>query len=97
MLPRYLVYGLIDPRSTMIRYVGQSSIGMTRPRKHKRKPISDTSHCANWIRSLQRISLEFAIVVLEVCLTKEQLNGAEHWWVIYGRLSGWPLTNMTAG
>lgn len=34
---RNLIYGLIDPRTRLIRYVGLSATGMVRPRKHRNK------------------------------------------------------------
>src|SRR5690349_9842599 len=86
---KYLVYGLVDPRNHMVRYIGQSSRGMKRPRAHRSKPQSDQTHCARWVRSLHGQGLDFEIVVLECC-TEETLDDAECWWIAYGRCSGWP-------
>ncbi len=96
--PRYLIYGLIDPRTRMIRYVGRSSSGLTRPRQHGNPSHKNQrTHVANWIRGLEALELEFEITVLQAVDRQDQLNEAEIWWIAFGRASGWPLTNLTIG
>lgn len=94
-VPRFLIYGLIDPRTRLIRYVGQSSVGMQRPKQHRRP--SNHCYCGHWIRALQRQGLIYEIAVLEVLQNESGLNQAEKWWIAYGRACGWPLTNLTEG
>lgn len=96
MESQYLIYGLIDPRTHFIRYIGQSSRGLNRPKMHRYKPATDQTHCARWVRSLQRLHLEYEVTVLEMC-TAESLDDAERWWIAYGRCTGWPLTNWLDG
>jgi len=53
------IYGLIDPRTREVRYIGKSARGMQRPLEHS-KPCylrRDRTHKANWIRELQ-LSIE---------------------------------------
>lgn len=97
MWPRNFIYGLIDPRTLMIRYIGLSSTGVRRPRSHKRPSRQGTkNHCSNWIQDLIARGLLYSITVLEET-ERERLADAERWWIAYGRASGWPLTNMTDG
>lgn len=94
---RCFVYGLVDPCSLMIRYVGLSSTGMRRPNSHKRPSRQGVmSHCSNWIQGLLAKGMTYSIVVLEE-VHRDQLPVVERWWIAYGRASGWPLTNMTDG
>lgn len=92
----FLIYGLIDPRTLLIRYVGLSSSGMKRPKNHRKQSCPDT-YCRRWVRALQREGLDFEIVVLEIVREETELAEAERWWIAFGRACGWPLTNCTAG
>ncbi len=94
----YFIYGLIDPRTHMIRYVGLSSLDR-RPSDHRSTALlkNDNSHRSNWIRELDSIDLDYEICLLEICASRSQLNLAEIWWIAYGRACGWPLTNLTDG
>jgi hypothetical protein len=31
---KYLIYGLVDPRDNLVKYVGKSSKGLIRPKQH---------------------------------------------------------------
>mgnify|MGYP003575081567 CR=1 FL=1 len=97
-MTRNFIYGLIDPRSLLVRYVGYSSRGMDRPREH-RKPsrTAEPSYRSSWIKSLLAEDLVYDIVVLEEAQSREALLDLERWWVAYGRACGWPLTNLTDG
>lgn len=89
-----LIYGLVDPRTLLVRYVGQSARGLARPRDH-RGPARDNTRRSTWIKSLRALGLNFEIVVLEQgCV---DLDASERWWIAYGRASGWALTNHTDG
>lgn len=96
-MSRTIVYGLIDPRTLMIRYVGKSSSGLWRPKQHIKKAGKTTGpYCANWLVDLVREGICYEIVVLQEP-SREELNDCERWWIAYGRASGWPLTNLTDG
>lgn len=95
-VPTYLIYGLIDPRSRLIRYVGLSSSGLQRPKAHRRRSCPD-SYCRRWVRSLQSLGLDYEIVVLEVVDNVSRLDKAERWWIAFGLALGWPLTNCMLG
>lgn len=95
-----LIYALIDPRTDLIRYVGLSCKGLQRAKTHgmpstlKEEPIAHKTH---WIKQLLQRGLRYRIHVLEICQTDQQLSDAEIWWIAYGTISGWPLTNYHPG
>lgn len=91
-----LIYGLIDPRTRLIRYVGLSSTGMRRPRRHRTR-TGGATHRATWLRELARAGFEYEIAILETVDHRDELPDAERWWIAFGRALGWPLTNGTAG
>lgn len=94
--PRNLIYGLIDPRTLFIRYVGLTSRGMQRPKSHA-KARGSLTNCKRWILELQREGLDYEIVILEVVKDATILDRTERWWIAFGRACGWPLTNHTPG
>ncbi len=95
--PCYLIYGLVDPNSLLVRYIGKSSIGLVRPRQHRfpsnRKGNTYRDH---WINQLFNSGYDYSIAILEYS-DKASLSASEIWWIAYGRALGWPLTNLTAG
>lgn len=94
-----IIYGLIDPRTALTRYIGKSSTGMKRPRNHMlaSKLRRDRSHKANWIRELLAAGMVYGIVVIERVNSANDLDEAERRWIAYGRAQEWPLTNLTEG
>lgn len=95
---KFLIYGCIDPRTLLIRYIGRSSSGLSHPRGYKSPcMLKDTTHRSRWIKELLRLGLTYGVVVLEEVPDSADLNPAERWWIAYGRMSAWPLVNLTAG
>jgi len=93
-----LIYGLIDPRTRLIRYIGMSSTGASRPRHHAcPSQLRQNSHRASWIRNLLRSGRLYEIVVLEVLPNANDLDEAECWWIAFGKACGWLLTNAQDG
>jgi NUMOD3 motif len=98
VINQLLIYGLIDPRTRMIRYIGKSCSGMRRPKKHRLLASNSIGpHCENWIRALQTSGFDYEIVVLDEAANKSTLSELERFWIAYGRACGWPLTNATDG
>lgn len=96
--PSNIIYGLTDPTTSMIRYIGLSSRGLTRPREHRSHLSSATdTYCNRWLRLLKRNGLSFGVVVLEVLCNEVDLAEAERRWIAFGRTCGWPLTNTSSG
>lgn len=103
---RSIIYGLIDPRSRLIFYVGLSKHGLSRPEQHRQRGRAKGELLRAHLDELWAQGLDFEIVVLEdepvgqLCWWRKgssSLPDAERWWVAYGRACGWPLTNMTDG
>src|SRR6185295_7405409 len=90
-LSRFLVYGLFDPESGELRYVGRSSSGTKRAQDHLRgSSLLLDDHCHRWIKNLLARGLRPSVEVLEECpisgdvLTPEinaWLNDAEREWI----------------
>lgn len=81
----HLVYGYLDPRTDVLRYIGKSSRGLQRPRQF----VSHSNRCLAWIKSLAAAGLKPTIVVLEELpagATFEQLNAAERRCIAYAEL-----------
>lgn len=95
----FIVYGLVDPRTGDLRYVGKSSIGMKRPREHQiacgRKA---KTHNAKWLRELwadgERVPM---VLVLEECDSDAQVLAREIVLIALFREAGFNLTNITDG
>lgn len=97
MLSDRIIYGLLDPVTEQVRYVGKSKMGIKRA-KHHAQPSAlnvDRTHKGNWIRKLQKDGLLYEIKILEGGV--EDLTWREQVWIAYGRGLGWPLTNITCG
>lgn len=90
------IYGLIDPRTQLIRYVGKTNQALpSRLNSH----IQDRGRChrVNWISELRRLGLKPEIVLIERLEGNWPWQEAERYWIAYGRANGWPLTNNTSG
>lgn len=94
MAAKRIIYGLVDPRCGSVRYVGKSTRGLKRPKEHK-CDRTRTKRGA-WVRKLNRLGLEYGIVVLES--EPEDLNQAEKWWIEAARAAhGDLVTNLSVG
>ena len=94
---QYLIYGLADPRTGMLRYVGWSSSGFDRPKARH------SALCRRWEKSLESKDLQKEIVVFQEFpdLTDDEANETmgrlETGWIAYFRSMGIKLLNMTDG
>lgn len=96
---RYIIYGLRDPRTGELRYIGKSTTGLTRPKKHLLAVrLEDGTHLSNWRKSLHRIGLldQIEITVLEET-TGSELGDREIWWIAQAKIAGADLVNGTDG
>lgn len=98
-MSQYLIYGLRDPRTNGIRYVGRSLRGLTRPREHASLGSlkRDRSHKANWIRELLREGLLPELVVLQEYTSEAETIAEETIWIRRLRFEGAQLTNHSDG
>lgn len=95
MNKEFIIYGLIDPRTGQLRYVGQSIRGLRRPVEHwKRRRFREAKdHCHTWVRSVLRDGLTPEIEILQECSSFSELDEAEDFWITYFRFIGCDLTN----
>lgn len=94
---RNIIYGLIDPRTKLVRYIGKCTRGLKRAKAHSTKwCLAQPTYSAAWIKTLIAVGLIYEVTILEVT-TIDLLSQAERWWISYGRASRWPLTNLTDG
>ncbi len=91
-----IIYGLRDPTSGEIRYVGRSMSGLERPRAHFKENKKDT-HKHRWIQKLKTAGLMYSVDTLSVVTDPSDLNAEERGWIAIGLVEGWPLTNATFG
>jgi hypothetical protein len=94
---RFLVYGLIDPDTNAIRYIGLSTRGLDRPRDHVRDAGKERTYKAAWVRKLLREGKVYGIRILEEYADRQAVSVGEIRWIAEGRRLGWPLTNVTDG
>jgi hypothetical protein len=100
---RFLIYGLIDPFSGQLRYVGKSKNGLARPVAHwKHNRTRETrDHTHNWVRSVLSKDATPEIEILEEWSglgdPVEWLNDAEIFHIAYHRMIGSKITNISDG
>lgn len=89
------IYGLTDPESGAIRYIGKS----TRPVERLTNHMNDRSRChrTNWLREIKARGQRPGMVILERVDGAWPWQESERFWIAYARSNGWPLTNNTSG
>jgi len=97
----FLVYGLLDPWTGELRYIGQTTMGMKRPHQHATPyylRIEGNSWKANWIRKLLRDGEKPIVVILdESCTSAEMVAAREVALIAEYRAKGARLTNQSEG
>lgn len=98
-MTRFIIYGLVDPETFELKYIGRSSSGLRRPRSHWENPLVATRHdkVHRWCLSLLEKGLHPEIDILEEIDSSEQLNDLERFWIASIRASGADLKNITDG
>lgn len=88
------IYGLVDPRTEEVRYVGKALDPETRRKRHLQEARSSAGHThrLNWLRGLLSSDLEPSLQILEETCEAEWQARERHW------IDKFPnLTNATAG
>jgi hypothetical protein len=96
----FIVYGLCEPDTGLLRYIGKTANGMRRIRLHfspSKLKRDGRTRKANWIRSLLAKGLKPKVVILEEFESESPLNEQEIFYISYFRFLGCDLTNLTVG
>lgn len=88
------IYGLTDPRTQQLRYVGKANNPNHRYKGHLAE-ISRT-YKSNWVASLRNQNKVPEMVILEE-VPKTEWEEAEIWWIAYAKSLGAKLTNKCTG
>lgn len=94
------IYGLVDPRTQQLRYIGKTvrqpvrrlATHLWQARKSKRK-----RHVLAWFSALEAEGLTPEIVEIEVVAPFGDWEEAEQFWIAYFRFVGADLCNLTIG
>jgi len=92
----HLVYALIDPITNIVRYIGKSSCGMSRPRNTSGERKGNTRK-ARWLTKLYRLGKVPEIAIIQRYGSEEDALNGERVWIRRFRETGVDLTNLTDG
>lgn len=89
------IYGLTDPETDEIRYIGKS----IRPTERVNNHMNEKSNChrSHWLQSLKAKGQWPGLVILEMISGAWPWQHSERHWIAHGRKMGWRLTNNTSG
>lgn len=93
------IYGLFDPTTDELRYIGKANNPKSRLRQHIYDAIhfiNEGTHTLNWIRKLLRSGERPNLEVLEE-VSEDKWQEAERKWIRICRSFGYRLTNTVEG
>src|ERR1035437_1716286 len=91
------IYGLIDPISNQLRYIGKTNNMVARYRSHLSTHKSRSNiHKINWVLKLKRLGCKPEIEIIDIVNTGEWRYW-EIFWVAYYKWIGCDLLNYTIG
>ncbi len=90
------IYGLVDPRTQTLRYVGKAKDPRRRYVVHLSRAKRLRGHKEAWVESLRNAGIRPEMVVIEEVKTSEWQT-AERFWIGFFRHIGVDLVNGTAG
>ena len=85
------IYGLVDPFTDEIRYIGQSADPEKRLIDHLYAKNNVAK--AQWIFTLRSAGVRPQLVFLEL-VDSDEADESECWWILRGRKLGWNLFNV---
>jgi len=89
------IYGLKDPRTKDVRYVGKANSPQARFKTHLCDKTTNLEKAA-WIDDLAANDLKPLLVVFEEVASRDWARAERHW-IGLGHLRGWSLLNGKAG
>lgn len=96
-----IVYGLVDPRTNDLRYIGRTGDPAIREYQHTKSQtatITENTPVGEWIRRLRRMGHEPRFVEMESYETKQEMLIGEEFWIWYHRDEmGTDLLNVEDG
>ena len=90
------IYGLVDPETHEIRYIGKANDAKVRYRQHCKLKDQCNDHKDGWIKSLHAKGLEPELVIIET-VNNKNWEKREKRWIKFGIDNDWPLTNISSG
>lgn len=94
----FLLYGLLDPRSKNLRYLGITSRSLAqRFSEHLYPRHMDKTYRANWIHQLRALNMQPIPVPLAEFSNRQDACDAEIWWAAKSKAAGLPMVNTAPG
>ena len=90
------IYSLIDPRDGAIHYIGKT---VREPKDRLADHLYRCDHTPRscWIQELKQLDLHPVCHTLEVVHEDDDWQERERWWISWGKICKWPLTNIKDG
>lgn len=91
----FFIYGLIDPTTNELRYIGKSINPIVRLRKHISEKDKGDTYKNRWLRKLINNKIKPELIILD-----ELSNDWQYWesfYILYFKSLGCKLTNATSG
>jgi hypothetical protein len=85
------IYGLVDPETREICYVGKTHNVRKRLRDHIER--SKVVAVSEWIENLEMRGFSPLVVILEKVEDVDKVKICEQWWISHGLRLEWPLIN----
>lgn len=89
------IYGLVDPETMQIRYIGKTINPAQRLTSHCREKSS--CHRSNWIQSIKAKGMRPYMICIDEVRGDWPWQESERFWISLAIRSGWPITNNTSG
>jgi hypothetical protein len=92
---KQFIYGLVDPRTGLVSYVGKSNDPEKRFISHLNQ-LNVKTNKIDWIKQLIKQKLVPELVIIDECID-ENVNYLEIFWIKHFKVLNSELTNMTEG
>lgn len=79
----HYVYGLIDPITGKLRYIGCTQNIKRRYKVHIDNKIKGNPHKKNWINKLVKNNKVPKLIIMDTINTKKEMFEREIWWIRY--------------